>query len=177
MGASLTPTRYAVMHLATHHRTHARGGNKIQLIKHLQNTTVLAIGLLMSAGTVAAEGLSTTDERTIQTIATHLQRDSAKGIDFVVKSNEYCVNAGIGNGGHMTHFAVEPASTREDIIDFIHAQSLIDAGIDLDKLPRHSGKLGDMKPGQWYYVLAGQFEPHHGTKYPFLVMVRATELK
>ena len=135
---------------------------------------LLCAGVMTAA---AASELTPVDEATVQTIAAHLERDGAKGIDFVGKSNEYCLNAGLPGGGHMTHWAVDPDATREDIIDFVHAGSLEASGVDLSSLPRHSGKLGTMEPGQWYYVPAGSYEPHHDTKLPFPVIIRATDVQ
>ena len=131
---------------------------------------------LASAGAQASD-LTPVDEATLQTIATHLGGDGAKGIDFVERSKEYCLNAGLPKGGHMTHWAVDPDATREDIIDFVHAGTLEASGVDLSSLPRHPGKLGTMEPGQWYYVPAGAYEPHHDAELPFPVIVRATNIR
>ena len=117
------------------------------------------------------------DERTISAITNHFGFDSVKGIDFSKKSGELCLNAGLPTGGHMTHFSVDPSATVEDIIDFVRVDQLVAAGLDTAALPRHPGTLGSMKPGQWYFVPAGSFEPHHGTKFPFPLIVRATDVR
>ena len=51
------------------------------------------------------------------------------------------------------------------------------AEVDVDKLPKHPGRLGSMKPGQWYFLPAGQFEPHHGKKFSIPLMIRASDLQ
>jgi hypothetical protein len=62
------------------------------------------------------------------------------------------------------------------ILDFVAAAPLIEAGLDVDKLPRHPGKLGSMKPNQWYYLPTGAFEPHHGRKFPIPLLLKAADL-
>lgn len=98
-------------------------------------------------------------------------------IDFTAVSGEICFNHGLGKGANMTHFATDPTRTQEDVIDFVNAKPLIAAGVDVDKLPKHPGKLGSMKPGQWYFLPAGQFEPHHGKKFSIPLMIRASNLQ
>ncbi len=77
----------------------------------------------------------------------------------------------------MTHYAIDPAKSQEDVIDFVDARPLIAAGANFDGLPKMPGKLGSMTPNQWYFLPAGQFEPHHGTKLPFPLLVRASSLE
>ena len=98
-------------------------------------------------------------------------------IDLSGVSGEYCFKVDIGKGGHMTHYAIDPAVTEEDVIDFVNAAPLIEAGLDVEKLPRHSGKLGTMTPNQWYFLPKGTFEPHHGIRFPFPVILKAVNVK
>lgn len=98
-------------------------------------------------------------------------------IDFTAVSGEICFNHGLGKGANMTHFAIDPTRNQEDVIDFVNAKPLIAAGVNVDKLPLHPGTLGSMKPGQWYFLPAGQFEPHHGKKLPIPLMIRASNLE
>ncbi len=113
----------------------------------------------------------------LSTIARHLQTRPQTAIDFTDVSGEYCFETGLGKGAHMTHYAVDPASTTEDIIDFVNAAPLVEAGINVDTLPRHPGTLGSMTPNQWYYLPAGEVEPHHGKKLPIPLLIRATNLE
>ena len=112
----------------------------------------------------------------LSVIAKHLQTRPKTAIDFSEVSGEYCFNVGLGKGGHMTHYAIDPAGTTEDVIDFVNAKPLIEAGINVTDLPRFPGGLGSMKPNQWYFLPAGDFEPHHGKKMPIPLLIKATNL-
>lgn len=98
-------------------------------------------------------------------------------IDFTKVSGEYCFNAGLGSGGHMTHYATDPTHTQEDVVDFVNADLLAKAGVNVAALPKFPGKLGSMTPNQWYYLPAGDPEPHHGVTFPFPLLLRATNIK
>jgi hypothetical protein len=113
----------------------------------------------------------------LDTIANLLSLRPEMALDLSEVSGAYCFNAGLGEGGHMTHYAIDPAKNQEDVIDFVNALSLVKAGVTVQKLPRFDGKLGSMTPNQWYYLPAGEFEPHHGMKFPFPLMIRATNIK
>ena len=112
----------------------------------------------------------------LSTIAKHLQTRPKTAIDFSKVSGEYCFNAGLGKGGLMTHYAIDPAGTSEDVIDFVNAKPLVEARINVGDLPRFPGKLGGMTPNQWYFLPAGEFEPHHGKKFPIPMLIRASNL-
>ncbi|HSG06181.1 MAG TPA: hypothetical protein VLB09_07255 [Nitrospiria bacterium] len=120
------------------------------------------------AGIVAAE---------ISTIAKHLSVRPETAIDLTGVSGAYCFNTGLGSGGHMTHYAVDPEKTKEDVIDFVNAASLEASGINVKDLPKFPGKLGTMEPNTWYYLPAGEHEPHHGMVFSFPLMIRATNLE
>ncbi len=111
------------------------------------------------------------------TIATYLQTHPEMVLDFTHVSGEYCLNTWKANGSHMTHFAVDPSATSEDVIDFVKADELIGAGVDVEGLPRLPGKLGAMEPGHWYFLPANEFEPHHGTAFPMALLVRASNIE
>ena len=113
----------------------------------------------------------------LSTIAKHLQIRPQTAIDFTHVSGEYCFETGLGRGAHMTHYAVDPSSTQEDIIDFVNAQPLIEAGVNVDSLPKFPGGLGTMEPNTWYFLAAGEHEPHHGTEFPMPLLIRATNLE
>ena len=98
-------------------------------------------------------------------------------LDFTHVSGEYCLNTWKAGGAHMTHYAVDPSGTREDVIDFVKADALIAGGIDVASLPRFPGGLGAMEPDQWYYLPANELEPHHGGKFPVPLLIRASDIQ
>ena len=112
----------------------------------------------------------------IAAIAKQLGLRPETAIDLTEVSGEYCFNVGLDRGGHMTHYAVDPGSRTEDVIDFINAEPLAAAGIPVDKLPAFPGGLDTMQPNQWYYLATGAHEPHHGRSFPFPLLLRATSL-
>jgi hypothetical protein len=111
------------------------------------------------------------------TIAGYLQSHPEMALDFTQVSGEYCLNTWKAGGAHMSHFAVDPSKTQEDVIEFVKASSLTDAGIDVTGLPRMPGKLGAMETGKWYYLPADEFEPHHGGKFGVPLLIRASNLE
>lgn len=114
----------------------------------------------------------------LDAIANQLSLNPNTAVDFTHVSGEYCFSAGVGKGGHMTHYATDPTKTQEDVIDYVNAKPLIEAGaINVDKLPRLPSTLGSMTPNQWYYLPAGQNDPHHGRSWPFPMIVKASNIK
>ena len=113
----------------------------------------------------------------ITAFANQLSLRPQTAIDFSSVSGEYCFNLGLGKGANMTHYAIDPSKSVEDVIDFVNAEPLLKAGVNLDGLPKFPGKLGSMKPNQWYFLPARMFEPHHGKKFPMAMMVRASNVK
>ena len=77
----------------------------------------------------------------------------------------------------MTHYATDPTKTREDVIDFVNAKSLIEAGLNPEKLPRLPTTLGSMAPNQWYFLPAGEYDPHHGRSFSYPIIVKASNIK
>jgi hypothetical protein len=134
------------------------------------------IGALPFMVPEARAGRASVVAEEIRTFAKHLSVRPETAIDFSKTSGEYCFQVNLGAGGHMTHYAVDPTKTREDVIDFVNAASLIEAGLDVEKLPRFPGELGGMTPNQWYFLPAGGFEPHHGRKFPFPLLIKAVDL-
>ncbi len=111
-------------------------------------------------------------------IANQLALKPNTAVDFTHVSGEYCFSAGVGKGGHMTHYATDPTKTQEDVIDFVNAQPLVEAGVlNVEKLPRFPGTLGSMTPKKWYYLPAGEQDPHHGRTWPFPMLVKASNIK
>ncbi len=134
------------------------------------------------AGVLAASAVAVAAERServqaeIDTISQYLDGHPEMAIDLREVSGEFCFNTWMVGGGHMTHYAVDPSSTLEDMIDFVRVDSLA-GSLDVDKLPRFPGKLGAMEPNKWYYLPAWHHEPHHGTRFPFPLLLRATNIQ
>lgn len=135
-------------------------------------------GFLCASPTVTSAGgdLSPAATGEVDTITKLLAENPKAAIDLTAVSGEYCLNANIGKGGHMTHYAVDTGTTKEDIIDFVNAQSLVDAGINVQELPRFPGELGTMEPNQWYYLPAGEHDPHHNMQWKVPLLMRASNI-
>ncbi len=159
------------------------------LMEGIMRRSIYAIaGLMTAAGLpqLAAAQTTTVEEAHRQaavvaaelgTIARHLQAQPAMALDFSQVSGEYCFNTWKAGGGHMTHYAIDPSGTREDVIDFVIADSLIEAGVDVTTLPRFPGELGAMEPNKWYFLPAGELEPHHGKRFPVALLIRASDIQ
>jgi hypothetical protein len=113
----------------------------------------------------------------LSAIANQLSIRPQTALDLSKVSGEYCFNVNLETGGHMTHYAIYPENTREDVIDFVNAAPLIEAGVKVDMLARFPGKLGGMTPKTWYFLSAGEFEPHHGIRFPYPLLIKAVNLK
>jgi hypothetical protein len=87
------------------------------------------------------------------------------------------LNTWHAGGAQMVHFAVDPAATTEDVVEFVEAESFTSHGVDVTTLPRMPASLGAMQPGQWYYLPAGAPEPHHGSSFSFPLLLRASDLQ
>ena len=146
----------------------------------LRNLTITlgiaAVISLMPITTVMARNQASIVAGELSAIANILSQRPKTAIDLTKVSGEYCFNVDMGKGGHMTHYAVDPPSTKEDIIDFVDARPLEKAGAKFTDLPPFPGQLNSMNPGQWYYLAPGSFEPHHGTKFRFPILIKATSL-
>ena len=93
----------------------------------------------------------------ILTIARILRANPDLALDRTAASGEYCFKSGLGT---MVHFAVRPESTPEGVLYEFDASGLIAAGLDparLNRLPEPR----QMTPGVWYFLPAGQLDPHH----------------
>lgn len=112
----------------------------------------------------------------IAAFAANLAARPSAVIDLSKVSGEYCMKVDIGDNGMMIHYAADPTKTKEDVITFVKAAALVEAGLDVTKLEPHSGKLNTMEPNKWYYVKKGTFEPHHGIKFPFDVLVKSVNM-
>ncbi len=146
-------------------------------MKHV-TTVALALAVSFGVASVAVAHPTGKAAKAHAVIGNFIVMHPEMIIDFADVSGEYCVNTWKVEGGHMTHYAIDPSKTTEDVIDFVKAQSFIDAGIDVTTLPELPSELGVMENGQWYYLPKGGAEPHHGAKeFPIALMVRATEIQ
>jgi hypothetical protein len=112
----------------------------------------------------------------LATLANQLHLRPETALDFTKVSGEYCFDVRLGEGGHMTHYATDPTKTQEAVIDFVNAAPLLKAGVKLDSLPRFPSRVGSMTPNQWYFLPAGELEPHHGIRFPFPLLIKANKL-
>jgi len=146
----------------------------------LRHVVTVAFALAVSIGVASVATANPADKasKAQAVISAYIDTHPEMIVDFADVSGEYCVNTWRVGGAHMTHYAIDPSKTAEDVIDFVQAQSFIDAGIDVTKLPTMPVKLGAMENGQWYYLPKGAAEPHHGAAaFPIALMVRATDIQ
>ena len=114
----------------------------------------------------------------LATIAKHLTLNPNSAVDFTHVSGEYCFSGNVNTGAHMTHYATDPTQTQEDVIDFVNADQLVkDGAINPAKMTKFPGTLGSMTPNQWYYLPAGEHDPHHGKAWPYPMLLRASNIK
>ena len=126
-------------------------------MKHV-TAVVLALAVSLGVASVATAHPIDKAAKAHAVIGAYIETHPEMIIDFANVSGEYCVNTWKVKGGHMTHYAIDPSKTTEDVIDFVQAQSFIEAGVDVAKFPRYPGKLGAMKNDQWYYLPKGGAE-------------------
>ena len=141
------------------------------------STLVFSLALAQSAMAQDTNQQASKVAGELGAIANILQSHPEMVLDFTNVSGEYCMNTWKAGGAHMSHFAVDPSKNQEDIIDFVKASSMTDAGVDVTGLPRLPGKLGEMETGKWYYLPADEFEPHHGAIMGVSLLIRASNLE
>jgi hypothetical protein len=148
------------------------------MLKSLVGVSTLVFSLALAQSAMAQDTNQQASKVAggLGTIAGYLQSHPEMVLDFTNVSGEYCLNTWKAGGAHMSHFAVDPSKTQEDVIDFVKASSMTDAGVDVTSLPRMPAELGAMEPGKWYYLPAGEFEPHHGKKIGVPLLIRASNL-
>jgi hypothetical protein len=122
------------------------------------------------ADVLALEGVSRSE---ILAIARLLRARPEMAIDRTPESGEYCFKS---SPGTMTHYAKDPAATREDIVYEFAAAPLLKAGLDPGKLPPLP-LLGRMEPGQWYYLPEGRVDPHHQHPMPGPSLLVAVDVR
>ncbi len=146
----------------------------------MRHAIAVVLAFLVSLGVATAATAGSTDKvtRAQGVINAYLDTHPEMIVDLADVSGEYCVNTWKVGGGHMTHYAIDPSKTTEDVIDFIKAESFTSSGIDMTALPTLPGTLGAMEEGQWYYLPKGAAEPHHGSQsFPIPLVVRATNIQ
>ena len=140
-----------------------------------RNLVYAIAGAIASMQAVTAHEPEGTVGAELQTIGAYLHAHPEMAIDLSAKSGQYCLNTGKRGGGHMTHYAIDPSWSTEDVIDFVKADSL--AGVvDVTRLPRAPTVLGEMEPNRWYFMPAGQFDPHHSRPAKVAMLVRAADV-
>ncbi len=145
-------------------------------MKQFVSVSTLIFGLALAQSASAQNTQASNVAGELATIAGYLQSHPEMALDFTQVSGEYCLNTWDVGGAFMAHFAVDPSKTQEDVINFVFASSMTDAGVDVTGFPRMPGELGAMEPGKWYYMPAGQFEPHHGKEMGLPLLIRASNL-
>jgi hypothetical protein len=149
---------------------------KVKILAFFVVGAMLIGGLTYMASAAVNKPQSAIVAGTVSTIATHLSMHPKTALDLSQVSNEYCINAKLGKGGMMLHFAIDPETTTEDVVSFYNAAPLVKAGLKGETLSQFCGKLGCMEPNTWYFVPAGTYEPHHGVKFPFPLIVKAMDI-
>ena len=117
--------------------------------------------------------LQGTSKGEILAIARILRAKPEIAIDRTAASGEYCFKSAPGS---MVHFAVQPERTAEDVVYEFDASGLLAAGLEparMEQLP----ELGHMTPGVWYFLPAGQIDPHHAHAMPGPTIAIAVNVK
>jgi hypothetical protein len=148
---------------------------KVKLMAILAGSVVL-IGLTYMASAGDRVDQSAVVAAEVGVIAKHLSQHPTSALDLSKVSGEYCFNAKLGKGSMMVHFAIDPDATTEDVITFYNAAPLLKAGLKGTELLQFCGKLGCMESDKWYYLPAGEYEPHHAVKFPFPLLIKAMDI-
>ena len=108
------------------------------------------------ADVLALEG---TAKAELLAFARILRRNPSMAIDFThLDEPQHCFNT----GGDMLHVADDPAARVS--LAYLHpAAPLVEAGLDVTKLPEEPETLAGLAPNTWYYYPGGgRVEPLHG---------------
>lgn len=147
----------------------------------MRRLSALLLGLVLAAAASAHDVQESAShppkvEASKLAIGAMLESHPEMVVDLSKTSGEYCVNTWNVGGGHMTHYAIDPSRSREDVIEFVRLDSF-PGHVDVSALPRLPGELGRMKPNQWYHLPVGGYDPHHATRFPFALLIRATNVE
>lgn len=154
---------------------------------------VIVLGLVMAvvAGPRAAAGeaeelariqkeyadvlaLSGTARDEVLAFARILRKQPAMAIDFThLDTPQHCFNT----GGDMLHVADDPSAKVP--LAYLHpAKPLVEAGLDVTKLPVEPQTSAELRGDTWYYYPAGgRTEPFHGKALGTPMIVRTVGAK
>jgi hypothetical protein len=116
--------------------------------------------------------LSGTARDEILAFARLLRKQPAMAIDFShLDTPQHCLNT----GGDMLHVADDPSAKVS--LAYLHpARSLVDAGLDVTKLPIEPETSSEIEGDRWYYYPAsGRREPFHGKALGMPMIVRTVK--
>lgn len=99
-----------------------------------------------------------------------------KSIDATAASGEMCMLETVTKH-NMIHFSQTPEKTHEDVVYYLNPATFIANGLDVNKLPRHPKKLGEMTPLQWYYYDGTYVEPHQGSQLNKEFVIMSVDVK
>lgn len=116
--------------------------------------------------------LSGTARDELLAFARLLRKQPAMAIDFThLDTPQHCLNT----GGDMLHVAVDP-SARVPLAYLHPAKPLIDAGLDVTKLPVEPEASAELEGDTWYYYPAGgRTEPFHGRALGMPMIIRTVK--
>ena len=119
-------------------------------------------------------GLSGTARDEVLAFARLLHKQPAMAIDFShLDTPQHCLNT----GGDMLHVADDPSAKIP--LAYIHpAKRLVEAGLDVTKLPVEPETNGELAGDTWYYYPAnGRTEPFHGKPLGTPMIIRTVGAK
>jgi hypothetical protein len=116
--------------------------------------------------------LSGTARDELLAFARLLRKQPAMAIDFThLDIPQHCFNT----GGDMLHIADDP-STKVSLAYLHPAKPLVDAGLDVTKLPVEPETSAEIEGDTWYYYPAsGRTEPFHGKALGTPMVVRTVK--
>ena len=119
-------------------------------------------------------GLSGTARDEVLAFARLLHRQPAMAIDFThLDTPQHCLNT----GGDMLHVADDPSAKIP--LAYLHpAKRLVEAGLDVTKLPVEPETNSELTGDTWYYYPAkGRTEPFHGKALGTPMIIRTVGAK
>jgi hypothetical protein len=118
--------------------------------------------------------LSGTARDEVLAFARVLRKQPAMAIDFThLETPQHCFNT----GGDMLHIA-DDASAKIPLAYMHPAKRLVEAGLDVTKLPVEPETSAELAPDTWYYYPAGgRTEPFHGKALGTPMVVRTVGAK
>jgi hypothetical protein len=74
-----------------------------------------ALPSLVSGAETGARDQASIVASEVSTLSHMLAVRPQTALDFSQVSGEYCFDVNLGDGGHMTHYAIDPTKTPEDV--------------------------------------------------------------